>query len=176
VTELLGPSTSTVELIGSWTSAASGLPISSVMRAGLLPWLLHMALLGIAFALCRGAPFGTRRDVGTPPRRAFVEHVRALGEAYARVHASRMVLFHFGGWALDRLRIRAAASGQAKLSELAGAIASRFSLSETDVMRLAVAVRSSVDEEHDSANEAEHLAVVRELSSLVGKAGRRHEL
>ncbi|MBN1609217.1 MAG: DUF4129 domain-containing protein [Polyangiaceae bacterium] len=172
VHELLEPSRSTIELIGRWTSSASGLPVNTVIRAGLLPWLLHMILLCLAYALCRGAPFGTRHDVGHPLRRAFVEHARALGEAYARAHASRLTLAHYGSWALDRLRIRAAASGKATMSEVAAAVAARLSLSESQVMRLIVAVRSSTDEEHDSSSEAEHLAVIRELSSLAGKAGR----
>jgi hypothetical protein len=173
VAELLEPPPSTVELVGGWTSSASGLPVSAVIRAGLLPWVLHMTLLCLAFALYRGSPFGTRRDVGLPRRRAFVEHARALGEAYARAHASRLTLAHYGSWALDRLRVRAAMSSQAKMSELAAAVAARLSLDEARVMRLVVAVRSSADEEHDSSNEAEHLAVVRELSSLAGKAGRQ---
>jgi hypothetical protein len=173
VGELLAPAGSAVELIGSWTSSASGLPVSAVIRAGLLPWLLHAALLCVAFALFRGAPFGTRRDIGLPARRAFVEHVHALGDAYARAHASRLILAHYGSWALDRLRIRVSASGQAKMSELATAVAARLSLTEGQVMRLIVAVRASADEAHDSSDESEHLAVIRELSSLVGKAGRQ---
>jgi hypothetical protein len=171
VSKLLEPSSATVELIGSWTSSASGLPVSAVIRAGLLPWLLHVTLLCLAIALYRGAPFGMRRNVDLPLRRAFVEHARALGEAYARAHASRLALTHYGSWALDRLRIRAAMSSQAKMSELAATVAARLSLDEAHVMRLVVAVRSSVDKEHDSSSEAEHLAVVRELSSLAGKAG-----
>jgi hypothetical protein len=83
-----------------------------------------------------------------------------------------LALAHYGSWALDRLRVRAAASGQARMSELAAAVAARWSLSEAQVVRLVVAVRSSSDEEHDSSNEAEHLAVIRELSTLAGKAGR----
>jgi len=78
---------------------------------------------------------------------------------------------NFGSWALERLRVRLQATKYGRLSDLAGAVAARHSVSEGEVMSLVVAVRSAEDPSHDSATEAEHLAALRRLSALVKKTG-----
>jgi hypothetical protein len=168
---LVAPPGTTVELIGYWTGSGSELPAESLSRSGLLPWFLHVLVLGFVFALYKGSPFGSRREPVSVTRRAFAEHALALGDAYARAGASRLALAHFGGWALERLRVRVQSTKQGRLSDLAGAIAARHSVSESEVMSLVVAVRSAEDQAHDSATEAEHLAALRRLSALVKKTG-----
>jgi hypothetical protein len=132
---------------------------------------LHVLVLCFALALYRGSPFGSRREPVTVTRRAFAEHAVALGDAYSRARASRIALVNFGGWALERLRVRLQATKHGRLSDLAGAVAARHSVSEGEVMSLVVAVRSAEDQAHDSATEAEHLAALRRLSALVKKTG-----
>ncbi|HEX6275069.1 MAG TPA: DUF4129 domain-containing protein [Polyangiaceae bacterium] len=161
----------TVELIGYWTGSGSELPAESLSRSGLLPWFLHVLALGLVFSLYKGSPFGSRREPVSVTRRAFAEHALALGDAYARAGASRLALVNFGGWALERLRVRLQATKHGRLSDLASAVAARHGVSESEVMSLVVAVRSAEDQAHDSATEAEHLAVLRRLSGLVKKTG-----
>jgi hypothetical protein len=168
---LVAPPGATVELIGYFTGAGSELPAQSLVRSGLLPWFLQVLALCLAFALYKGSPFGSRREPTTRTRRAFAEHAQALGDAYSRARASRVALVHFGGYALERLRVRLSATKQGRLTDLAGAVAARHSVSEAEVMSLVVAVRSAEDEAHDSATETEHLAALRRLSALVKKTG-----
>jgi hypothetical protein len=168
---LVGAPGESVELIGAWTGTGTDLPPQSLSRSGLLPWFLQILLFGFVFALYRGSPFGSRREPVTVTRRAFAEHALALGDAYSRARASRIALVNFGSWALERLRVRLAATKHDRLSDLAGAVAARHSVSEAEVMSLVVAIRSAEDQEHDSATEAEHLAALRRLSALVKKTG-----
>jgi hypothetical protein len=168
---LVAPPGTTVELIGYWTGTGSELPAQSLSRSGLLPWFLHVLALGLVFALYKGSPFGSRREPVSVSRRAFAEHALALGDAYARAGASRVALLNFGSWALERLRVRLQATKHGRLSDLAGAVAARHSVSESEVMSLVVAVRSAEDQAHDSATEAEHLAALRRLAALVKKTG-----
>ena len=168
---LVAPPGATVELIGYWTGAGSELPAQSLTRSGLLPWFLHVLLLGLAFALYKGSPFGSRREPVTVTRRAFAEHALALGDAYSRARASRLALVNFGSFALERLRVRLQATKHGRLTDLAGAVAARHSVSEAEVMSLVVAVRFAEDQAHDSATEAEHLAALRRLAALVKKTG-----
>jgi hypothetical protein len=171
VAALVDPGGGTVEIIGEWTGTGSDLPVRSLARSGLLPWFLQILALGLAIALYRGSPFGSRREPVSVTRRAFAEHALALGDGYARARASRMALVHFGGWALERLRVRVAATKHGRLSDLASAVASRHSVTEGEAMSLVVAVRSAEDQAHDSANETEHLAALRRLAALVKKTG-----
>ncbi len=168
---LVGPPGESVELIGAWTGTGTDLPAESLTRSGLLPWFLQIILFGFVFALYRGSPFGSRREPVTVTRRAFAEHALALGDAYSRARASRLALAHFGSWALERLRVRLTATKHGRLTDLAGAVAARHSVSEAEVMSLVVAVRSAEDQAHDSATEAEHLAALRRLAALVKKTG-----
>jgi hypothetical protein len=161
----------TVELIGAWTGSATDLPAESLTRSGLLPWFLQILVLGLAFALYRGSPFGSRREPVSVSRRAFAEHAIALGDAYSRARASRLTLVHFGAYAFERLRVRLSATKHGRLSDLAGALAARHAVSEAEVMTLVAAVRSAEDPAHDSGSEAEHLAALRRLSALVMKTG-----
>lgn len=168
---LVGAPGDSVELVGAWTGTGTDLPAESLSRSGLVPWFLQILLLGFVFALYRGSPFGTRREPVTVTRRAFAEHALALGDAYSRARASRLALVNFGSWALERLRVRLAATKQGRLSDLASAVAARHSVTEAEVMSLVVAVRSAEDQAHDSATEAEHLAALRRLAALVKKTG-----
>ena len=171
VMALIVPNHATIELIGEWTGTGSDMPVRSLSQSGLLPWFLQILLFGFAFALYRGAPFGSRREPVTVTRRAFAEHAVALGDAYSRARASGLALVNFGSWALERLRVRLAATKHGRLSDLASAVAARHSVNEAEVMSLVVAVRSAEDQAHDSANEAEHLAALRKLAALVKKTG-----
>ncbi|TNE85767.1 MAG: DUF4129 domain-containing protein [Deltaproteobacteria bacterium] len=93
-------------LLGSWTSlwslervprleiatlnaAAAESPMDSLRNAQLLPIVLQLLLLAIVAAVWKGTPFRPLRDPPEEGRRSFAEHVRALGDHYARRGGSR---------------------------------------------------------------------------------------
>lgn len=123
-----------VHVLDGQTSMGANTPIDSITQSNLWPVLLQLFfLLGIAF-LWRGWAFGTLRDAKIEKRRAFADHVRALGLAYARSGASRYVLGIYAGWAIERLRERLPREGRRGLSGLAEALAARTGKSTGEVM------------------------------------------
>ncbi|MEQ1506955.1 MAG: hypothetical protein ABMB14_32305, partial [Myxococcota bacterium] len=84
----------TVQL-ATWGSVASSSdggaasnPLSSLARAGLLPFVLQALVCWTLVGLWRGWPFAPLRDPPDPGRRSFVEHVTALGTRYWRIGAA----------------------------------------------------------------------------------------
>lgn len=81
-------------------------PLAALIRAGLGLALVHAAaLLAIVF-VGRGARLGKPTPTRPPARRAFVEHVRAIGALYDRADHSAHALAAYGRFALERLRGR----------------------------------------------------------------------
>ena len=76
-------------------------------------------------------------------RRAFADHVQALGHVYQRAKASEHALGNFSAWAIERLRERYYKGTKSGLSPLAEAIAARTGRSETDVLRVLVEAQSA---------------------------------
>jgi hypothetical protein len=127
-----------VHVLDGQTSLGADSPIESMIRANLWPILLQLfLLLGLAF-LWKGRAFGVLRDPTVERRRAFVDHVRALGLAYARSGASRHVLGIYAGWAIERLRERLPREGRRGLSGMAEALAMRMGKSTGEVMTVLV--------------------------------------
>jgi len=123
-----------VHVLDGQTSMGANTPIDSITQSHLWPVILQLFfLLGLAF-LWRGRAFGTLRDPKVETRRAFSDHVRALGLAYARSGASRHVLGIYAGWAIERLRERLPREGRRGLSGLAEALAVRTGKSTGEVM------------------------------------------
>lgn len=123
-----------VHVLDGRTSMGANTSIDSITNSHLWPVILQLfLLLGVAF-LWRGRAFGTLRDAKVEQRRAFADHVRALGLAYARSGASRHVLGIYAGWAIERLRERLPREGRRGLSGLAEALAIRTGKSTGEVM------------------------------------------
>lgn len=123
-----------VHVLDGRTSMGANTPIDSITQSHMWPVILQLFLL-LGFAiLWRGSSFGTRRDAKVEQRRAFADHVRALGLAYARSGASRHVLGIYAGWAIERLRERLPREGRRGLSGLAEALAVRSGKSTGEVM------------------------------------------
>ncbi|MGC4094533.1 MAG: DUF4129 domain-containing protein [Polyangiaceae bacterium] len=159
-----------VEIVGDWTGHSAESPFASLRAAGLLPWLGHLALLGLAFARYRGTPFARRHPLVEDPRRRFAEHVEALGERWADARASRVALSAYAAWALDALRERTSGSGKANLSELAEALSRRCGVASDSVLRTLAKARLAQDGD-EGASEAEHLETLRALSQLIAESG-----
>ena len=108
---------------------AAGNPLATIARAGALPALLQgFALLVLVF-IAHGRHFGTPRDAREESRRAFAEHVRAVGTLWSRARASSRALGSYGRFAIERLRERVGSSREG----LAESIAARLGLSVAEV-------------------------------------------
>jgi hypothetical protein len=155
-----------VDLCDGFTGAGSSTPLEAVDRAHLTPFLLQLfALVGLLF-LWKGVAFARLRDPPAETRRAFVDHVRALGLSYRRAKATRHVAGLYAVWALERLRERVHRSGRAGLIPLAEAIAARTGRTEADVMRVLVDAAALRDEAAPPSS-------VRAAAAAPGAAPRR---
>jgi hypothetical protein len=81
-------------------------PISALVRAGLGLALVHSLGLVLVLFLAKGVRLGRPVPTRPPARRAFVEHVRAVGALYDRADLASHALAAYGRFALERLRAR----------------------------------------------------------------------
>lgn len=81
-------------------------PLAALVRAGLGLALVHAAALVAVLYAAKGARLGKPSPARPPARRAFVEHVRAVGALYDRAELSTHALAAYGRFALERLRGR----------------------------------------------------------------------
>src|SRR6185436_17207593 len=116
-----------------------------IKNTKLVPVLLQLLILLLVVFAWRGTRFAQPRDPAERSRRAFAEHVRALGLVYARARATRLALANYAAWALDRLRDRLEPGSDPSLHRLAAAIAARTGRPEGEVMRVLVEARSARD-------------------------------
>lgn len=127
-----------VEFVDFYTGAGADDPLESVRKAKLGALFLQILLfLALLYAMV-GLPFARLRDPPEQRRRAFVEHVRTLGQRYAQARAARFVAVHYCSWALDRLRARAQPGSARGLHPLAVAIAARTGRTEAEIMQILV--------------------------------------
>jgi hypothetical protein len=112
-------------------------------KARLTPVIAQLLALALLFLVWKGAHFGLPRDPPARNRRAFADHVRALGTIYARAKASEHALGNFSAWAIERLRERFYRGTRSGLSPLAEAIAARTGRSENEVLRVLVEAQSA---------------------------------
>ncbi len=135
-----------VEIADEWTGAGAQSPFASIDQAHLTPVIVQLLVLLALFCLWKGRPFARLREPSVLARRAFVDHARALGQAYARSRASRHVTGMYAVWALDRLRERVHRHGRQGLIPLAEAIAARTGRPEGEVIRVLVEASGARDE------------------------------
>ena len=81
-------------------------PIAALLRAGLGLGLAHAAVFAVVLFLAAGSRLARPRPSAPPRRRAFAEHVEAVGALYARAGGARHALAAFAGFADQRLRAR----------------------------------------------------------------------
>jgi hypothetical protein len=135
-----------VEIADDWTGVGASTPFESVHKAQLTPVVAQLFVLLALLYLWRGRAFARLRDPPAEGRRAFADHARALGQAYARARASRHVLGLYAVWALERLRERVHRAGRQGLVPLAEGIAARTGRSEAEVMAVLVEAHGARDE------------------------------
>lgn len=144
--DLFNPLPGDVELVDRFSVAGTPTPFSAIGHAGLWPAVLQLFALVALFMLYRGVSFGAPRDPKEISRRAFAEHARALGLAYARAGAARHALGLFAGWAIERLRERVPRGHGRGLHLVAEAIAKRTGEPEGHVMSTLVEALAARDE------------------------------
>jgi len=85
------------------SGAAAPDPFGAFAEARLLPFVLQLLATAVLVALWRGWPFGRQKEPAEEGRRAFVEHVQALGTRYYRLGASGHALKALAALWLARL-------------------------------------------------------------------------
>jgi hypothetical protein len=159
-----------VEFVDAYTGAGAEDPFESVRKAKLGALFLQILLfLALLYAMV-GLPFARLRDPPAQRRRAFVEHVRTLGQRYAQARAARYVAVHYCSWALDRLRARLQPGSARGLHPLAVAIAARTGRPEGEVMEILVEAHE-LRESSPFSNRggSSELELMRRLSELLAQ-------
>jgi len=156
-----------VELLGPWTGSGAHHPFESIHKEGLTPWVLQLALLGLAYAVARGVRFGTPRQPERDRRRSFTEHAEALGNQYARRQASGHALEQYGRWALERIRERVPVR-ERDLHALAHAVARRTGGDPMAILRILVEAQSAGQIQ---GSPEEHSRTMESLSRILRDVG-----
>jgi hypothetical protein len=81
-------------------------PIAALLRAGLGLALAHAVVFGIVLFVAVGTRQARPKPVPPPRRRAFSEHVEAVGALYARARSSPHALAAYARFADERIRGR----------------------------------------------------------------------
>ncbi|MCA9539777.1 MAG: hypothetical protein KC620_12860, partial [Myxococcales bacterium] len=144
--------------------------VPEVDKTRLTALLIQGFLLAMLLLLSRGVHFGAPRDPVHTGRRAFAEHVRALGMLYARGQAKDHALRLYATWALDRLRQRMAGRRAHDLPSLAAAIAAQTGRAPDEVHALLDAAQRAIDSPNEPAVSAP-LTVMARLSRLLKEVG-----
>jgi len=152
---------------------AAETPFAAVVRSELGPAMLHLLVWMVVLLLARGARLGSPRDPPQERRRAFVDHARAMGLAYARAGSAEFAGSLYRSWALDRLRRTLRRDRPPSLLALAQALAGRTGRDETELMRLLLEAdepspsQSILDRGGTTPNSREALTRARELAQLM---------
>jgi hypothetical protein len=168
---LLRESGPTIELVGSWTGGGSPSTFSSLYKAGLGALVAQLALLAVLFGWHGGTTFGLRRDPIAVRRRAFRDHVLALGENYRRARATRFALATYGSWLIERLRERLSPQQPIGLIELAGRMAARVERPETELVLLLTEAREAQEDLATARPSPADLTTLERLESMTLRAG-----
>lgn len=171
-----------LQFAGEMMGVVSRTPLEAVSRGRLAPVMLQLALAALLFFVYRGAHFGRPRPEPPVRRRAFADHVRALGLTYARARAGRVSLEHYGAWATERLGERLRMGGATRLSAIAEGIAARTGRPVGEVMRLLVEGRpgdgraaSTLNSTEEARQSAEAMNDLRALAALVVETGAQRQ-
>jgi hypothetical protein len=165
--EVVGPSHELATAMLGFENAAES-PEDSLLKAGLWPFVLQGMLALAIFFWARGAAFGKLRDRAWRPRRAFAEHVAALGRQFTRGGGSRYAASLYAGYALDRLRRRVGADADHRAPEpLARTLAPTLGRPEAELAALFRTAEAYRQEPAGAAHPRQDLALIRQLDAVV---------
>jgi len=171
VVSLLRRNGQVLELVGPWTGGGSSSTFASLFKAGLGTLLAQLALLAVLFGWHGGTAFGLRKDPIAVRRRAFRDHVLALGENYRRARATRFALASYGSWLIERLRDRLSPQQPIGLIDLAGRMAGRVEQPESELVLLLSEARDAQDDFATARSSPADLSTLEKLETLTVRAG-----
>lgn len=148
-------------------------PYRAVAHSGLAPALLHALAWLVLLAVARGKSFGTPRDPVELPRRAFSDHVRAVGRLYELAGASRHALGIYSAWALEQLTSRLRPGGTQRMLELSSAVSQRTRRPEGKVAAVLANAADARDRPGGPDTPAEDLGALRSLDAFLQEIGGR---
>ncbi len=138
-------------------------PISALSRAGLGLAMIHGAAAVLVLAFAAGVRLARPKPAPPPVRRAFAEHVEAVGALYARTRNAPHALAAYARFADERLRMRMPRGA----TDVAAFLASRSRMPLDACQRIwtrAVAAKAGAPPLGDE------LAVLKELSAMYSAA------
>lgn len=171
ILELVFGSPKVVVFVDTWTTIGEDSPFAAVANGKLNPFLIQLFVMMSVLFWWKGRHFARPRSPPGSQRRAFREHVEALGAQYAKARASRLALGMYASWAMDRLRERCQPGGRRGLMPLAAAISARTGRDERVVMRLLVECESARENYAAPGEPAEDLKMMRQLEALLAETG-----
>lgn len=177
VVRILADRNDEVEVVNYWIGRGADTPFEAVRNSNMLPFLLQLLAFMLLLFLLRGAAFATLRDPPARSRRAFADHVDALGMQYAKARASRFALGLYAGFVFERIRERVQtgpASSGGGLHAMAQAIAMKTGRDESEVMRILVEAYDARNAVGGRSDVKDDLRLMRELQRLLDEvSGRR---
>ena len=144
VVQLLFSSGRVIELLDASTGADGAGPVDAVSEGRLRPLVLQALAFAAIFLLWRGVRFGRVRQIRARTRRAFADHVRAMGLQYARANAEDLALQIYADWALTRLRERLTPGERSDVPALAVAVARRTGRPQSEIETLLATAHAAV--------------------------------
>jgi hypothetical protein len=159
-----------VEFIDELTGAGAANPLEGLLDSRFAPIFLQLLAFMALLFLWRGLPFAKLRDPAVARRRAFVDHIRALSQRYARARASRHVARNYAIWFLDHLADEIGRRNAGSLHQLAQALAVRTGRDEAEVMKLLLAA-NDLKIGSGSADPSTDFQTIHQLSGLLRQAG-----
>jgi hypothetical protein len=138
-------------------------PLAALMRAGLGVAMAHALVAALLLFLAVGVRLARPKPAPPPARRAFAEHVEAVGALYARTRNAPHALAAYATFADERLRARM----QRGSADVAAFLASRARLPLEACQRVwsrAMAAKAGTPPQSDE------LAVLRELAAVYSAA------
>ena len=138
-------------------------PIAAMLRAGLGMGLAHALAFTLVLFLAVGTRLSRPRPSAPPRRRAFAEHIEAVGALYARARSAPHALAAYSRFADERLRARMPRGS----ADVAAFLASRARMPLDACQRLWVrAMQAKIG----APPIGDELAVLRELSAVYAAA------
>lgn len=159
----------TVRVVDTWTAYGADTPLEALGNTAITPIVVQLLVLLALLYLWRGIAFGRLRDPKPPSRRAFADHVRALGNQYAKLRASDYVLAAYGSWCIERLRSRVPGGNAMELAELARELAARTGADAQSILHVLSTAGSP--EAVGRLPKRAQLQLRRELGRLLGLVG-----
>ncbi|HEY6464076.1 MAG TPA: DUF4350 domain-containing protein, partial [Polyangiaceae bacterium] len=140
-----------------------GTPVAALLRAGLGTGLVHALVATLVLFFAVGIRLARPKPSAPPRRRAFAEHVEAVGALYARTRNAPHALAAYARFADDRLRARMPRG----TGDVAAFVASRARIPLDVAQRLwARAVQAKAG----APPLGDEMAVLHELSAVVSAA------